>query len=176
MSFSLHNRASRFTNAQRSISIAVRLLASLPIASTAFSQTPGQIVVDTGTCYRLTLGHWSHHFPSGWPAIHIPPEIVRFDAAPDSSRPTLPGYMKLQPNIAAIDALRRHREPIWTQVGVDSLRLVWSTGFSGVMLELGIRGDSLTGIAVAMYDVKGPPVPKANVVGRRTTCPPSLAR
>lgn len=126
-------------------------------------------------CYQLRLGEWSHAFSSGWPEVHIPPEVIRFDTAEVTFPRSIPdGFYKLRPNVAAISATRRPWDPSWTRSASDSLRLLWTTGFSGVMLDLEMRDDSLFGMATARYDVVGPPLPRARVTGWRVSCPPNL--
>lgn len=129
----------------------------------------------SGDCYQLRLGEWSHAFSSGWPEVHIPPEIIRFESTEVIfPRRRAGGSYQLRPNVAAIAATRRPWDPSWTRTAPDSVRLVWTTGFSGVILDLEVRSDSLFGMATARYDVVGPAVPRANVTGWRISCPPNL--
>jgi len=148
-----------------SVPVAVLIFAACGSAADG-SRSPSAPRLERSPCYALELGPWSHPFPSGWAAIHIPPAIIRLDTSIVRR-----GWMQLTPNIPAIAAARRHREPAWRRLSEDSLHAVWSTGFSGVSLRVRQRGDSLTGQARADYDVGGPEVPVARLTGRRTACP-----
>jgi hypothetical protein len=44
-----------------------------------------------------------------------------------------------------------------------------------VRLELALDGDSLAGIATALHDIRGLPVPRSTVLGWRVACPAGLA-
>ena len=154
-------------------SFALLLAASL-LSALAEAQDP-QFGTLTRGCFRLHLGEWSHPFASGVPTLHIPPEIIRFDTTEVTFPRRAPsGRYQLRPNVAAIAASRRPWDPAWTRTAPDSVQLLWTTGFSGVMLNLAVRGDSLFGLATARYDVVGPPVPRAQVTGWRVACPPEL--
>jgi hypothetical protein len=111
------------------------------------------------------------------PSLHVPPEIVRFDAAEVSfPRTRSPVRYRIHPNIPAIEASRRPWDPGWMLSSPDSVRVNWTTGFAGVQLDLAVHADSLLGLATARYDVAGLPVPRARVVGWRIECPPQLER
>ena len=61
----------------------------------------------------------------------------------------------------------------WAVAG-DSVDLGWSTGYTGVRLRLGVRGDTLVGRAVTFRDVHHPgepPAPAAPARAVRTRCP-----
>jgi hypothetical protein len=142
----------------------------------AESQDPQASALTRG-CFQLELGTWSHVFPSGMPEVHVPPDIIRFDTVEVTFPRSHPDDKhRLHPNVPSIAASRRPWDPSWMRTAPDSVRLVWTTGFSGVMLDLAVRGDSLFGVATARYDVVGPPVPRASVTGWRVECPSNLAR
>lgn len=166
-------RAGSVMDRRRLACLALLFTASF-LAALAEAQDP-QFGTLTRGCYRLQLGEWSDPFASGMPSLHIPPEIIRFDTTEVTFPRRAPSRRyQLHPNVAAIAASRRPWDPAWTRTAPDSVHLLWTTGFSGVMLDLAVRGDSLFGRATARYDVVGPPVPRAQVIGWRVACPPTL--
>jgi hypothetical protein len=58
----------------------------------------------------------------------------------------------------------------WTMSN-DSIRVIWSTGFTGVTLRLVVHGDSLVGVAATFHDNVTPREPTAPVVAVRSACP-----
>ena len=165
-------RLTRFRSAQIA---GVLLSTSLAFAVAHAQETTFDAV--TRGCYQLRLSEWSHPFQSDMPALHVPPEIVRFDTAEVSfPRTRSPVRYRIHPNVPAIEASRRPWDPGWMLSSLDSVRVNWTTGFAGVQLDLDVRGDSLFGLATARYDVAGLPIPRARVVGWRIACPPQLER
>lgn len=60
----------------------------------------------------------------------------------------------------------------WTRVGPDSITIVWSNGFGGLVAQLRIDGDTLRGTATTFSDMKtGAPDPFTPVVVARIPCP-----
>jgi hypothetical protein len=56
----------------------------------------------------------------------------------------------------------------------DSVRVVFSNGFSGIVLTFTQSADSLSGNAYVEYDVVGPtPPPRIPLAGSRVACPSS---
>jgi len=62
----------------------------------------------------------------------------------------------------------------WHSIHPDSIRVIWTNGFVGVVLQLQVAADSLSGQAVAFsdaIDVDSPGWPTSSVVARRIACP-----
>jgi hypothetical protein len=122
-------------------------------------------------CYRLELGAWSRPFPSGWPEVHEPPELVRLDAMEVDEFGQR--WHRLAPQLAVLEGRPRAFEPVWRLRDDGRVELRWSSGFSGVRLLLRAeRTGTLRGEAVALYDVivEGEPIPTAQAVATRAPC------
>ena len=144
------------------------MLAAPPATAQGASGAPERIA----GCYAVELGPWSGSFPSGSPASHQPPPNIRLDTARFTGRFSAgAAYLQLEPPIA-IPGRQRMSLGRWRVAG-DSVFLLWSDGFSGVSLSLGLRADSLRGVAYPLYDVIGPVQPTASVLIRRAACAPS---
>jgi hypothetical protein len=59
----------------------------------------------------------------------------------------------------------------WVRVAPDSLRLTFSNGFTGVVMELGWHGVELRGTGTIYYDFIRPgPKPQVRILARREAC------
>ena len=121
-------------------------------------------------CYELQLGSWT---PLKEP-IHVPPRVIRLD----SGQLWIPGLAgRPAPDIPSINAARargggRDVFQWWRRVEPDSLEILWSSGYEGTRLLLQVRGDSVSGRAVAfVHHGWKPPFPTAPVSGWRVPCP-----
>jgi hypothetical protein len=124
--------------------------------------SPGQV---TG-CYVLELGPWQPPLVEANADFHTPPPQFRLRAD-------------------TIDAIRSRAEPPirhahvrgfarawWEPLPRDSVRIVWSDGFTGAEMRVRLAGDSLVGrVAARTDDVVPGPAPRAQAVARRTDCP-----
>jgi hypothetical protein len=64
-----------------------------------------------------------------------------------------------------------HRIAFWRlNAGNDSLELVWSTGFAGIVVHLPIGGDTLAGWAEEFSDQFMQDPPRTNAVAERVSC------
>lgn len=119
-------------------------------------------------CYTTHLGEWSGPLPAtGLPTAHTPPPRLELDTFPVSVGSA---WFAVQP-ARLVKQSRANAE--WTLLPHDSIRLGWSTGFVGVSLRLGVRGDSLVGIAHTFHDAHyygEPPDPSVEVIATRTDC------
>jgi hypothetical protein len=137
------------------------------LASPAQAQSP----TAPNACYELKLDSWSGPFPSGWPAVHQPPDTVYLH--PDYAK-TFGGRgqsPRASPHLAVV---RKGSmvDPIWETPTPDSLIVIWSTGFAGVRVHLELKGDSAIGVAHAFHDVEGTGIvqPHAAARAKRITC------
>jgi len=61
----------------------------------------------------------------------------------------------------------------WARVGPDSITIVWSNGFGGLVVQLGMHGNSMRGTATTFSDMEtGAPDPTTFVTLVRIPCPP----
>lgn len=142
--------------------VAVSAQLAAPRLLGAQQPSPGQV---TG-CYVLELGPWQPQLAEANAEFHTPPPQFRLRAD-------------------TIDAIRSRAEPPirhahvrgfarawWEPLPRDSVRIVWSDGFTGVEMHARFAGDSLVGRVTARSDDVTPgPVPRAQAVARRTDCP-----
>ena len=118
-------------------------------------------------CYALALGPWSGPLPNGSPAPHTPPAQCRLDTLALQTNPR-PRFV-----VEPARLVPGHMVASWALLPNDSISMFWSTGFVGVSLRLGVRGDSLVGIATTFHDghfLGEPPDPSASAVATRIAC------
>lgn len=126
-------------------------------------------------CYHLVIDAWEGaRAPHNLGPARRPPEHVALDTV----RVAGPYADRYAVWPAALDSSaltsRMPTPASWAAVGVDSITVLWSTGFVGVELRMQVRGDRLTGIARAFHDglMEGkPPDPVAPIAARRVPCP-----
>ena len=97
-------------------------------------------------CYRLTIGAWDH--PPEEPVIPLPDSITLMDVRGTDALED--DRLLVRPYPASV--LQYYRWSWWQPVDGDSLRVVWSTGFSGVDMRLGRAGDDYSGRARNFVD------------------------
>ena len=144
--------------------------AQQPGASSAASPSGIQQVAG---CYRLTVTD-----AVSWLSSSRVPESRRPPAqfALDHVQPRERGSTRFAVRPVWLSG-RDGMPAAWELVGSDSVSVIWSTGWAGVMLRLQVVGDSLRGTARPFddtYAVGDPPDPEAGVLAIRTTCPVEL--
>lgn len=119
-------------------------------------------------CYELTLSKWR-------PTVQLGEEDAREITPPSSiqliSELGTQGWeanryvVKPAPGVAA----SVHRGSYWLPKGPHSIEIVWTTGFSGLVMGLRVEGDELLGKAKSFWDF---PRKKqtADVVARKVEC------
>src|SRR5688500_361371 len=144
----------------------ILITTTFAFAATSSAQ-PSPAPADLVGCYALEVSEWSPPIGADSLYYRIPP-VVRFDSAQAEGR----GGWVLAPNIGYPG---RRRPPIpdiprW-EVARDTVRLVWSNGFSSTIVTL-LRDDaSLVGEAIARNDfTDGRPAARATVRALRQTC------
>ena len=135
--------------------IVVILAASLPLRAQSAPR-----------CYRLEIGAWHPKLGANEP-YHRLPTVIRLDtlAWPSHGR-------HLEPRIAYPYRKDFPGTPSWTIVG-DTLRLVWSNGFSPTLVTMVRRGAEWIGTALAESDAHSilePPPPRASVTAHPMAC------
>ena len=116
-------------------------------------------------CYRVRLGRWSRSPETS----ERPPATFRLDSA------HVPMGGGAEARRVEPDIFPHYRGPwpIWTvRASSDTIDVVWSTGFVGVVLGLAPKGDTLRGIAHMFTDVKDAlvPDPQASALAVRIDC------
>src|SRR6476646_9761920 len=124
------------------------------------------MIRDRAGCYALTLGPWSRPLlaAEGGATARTPPSRFRLDTVVVQTRPSR--RFAVQP----AGLLPSRLAASWALTPNDSMSMVSSTGFVGVILRLAIHGDSLVGIATAFQDAHTPgelPAPSASVIATR---------
>jgi hypothetical protein len=121
-------------------------------------------------CYTLDLGAWSRPFSDS--VFHKIPRTVSLDTS-SADR----GAWRIRPNIPSPRGRRMPGTPKWSVNG-DTVKLLWSDGFTPTIVTLARRADgTLHGHVVALSDehYEGePPPPEAEITARRTGCPVEL--
>lgn len=112
-------------------------------------------------CYRLETGKWEP------PSYGTPPDEFHLRAETGTSKFER-GVRTVRPVIPS----QGDPSGFWQWISRDSVRVVWTDGFVGVVLRVRVSEDSLLeGTAKVFTDVVGgPPLPQTEVVGRRIEC------
>jgi hypothetical protein len=97
-------------------------------------------------CYDITLGAWDQPPEEG--VLPVPGRIIlkeeRGTDVLETDRMLVRPYPESEP--------RSYRWSWWEPFEGDSIRLVWSTGFSGIQMALGRSGADYRGVARNFLD------------------------
>lgn len=114
-------------------------------------------------CYQVDRAGWD------WAREHEDstqfqtPEVLQLLPTPRTYGP--PGF-EVRPSIMSYQSA----DGGWEAVAPDSLSILWSNGFTGILMKLGRAGDSLVGTATAFTD-NGPMfIATVPVVMKPTSC------
>jgi hypothetical protein len=145
------------------------IIASFPIAFALVDRSIlGQALGDkqVSGCYELTVSEWNRAL-GGDKGFHTIPTSIRLDTVP-----ALRGGRVVQPDIAYPMGRSMRGLPRWEILG-DTVRIVWSNGFSPTIVRLTEKGQDLSGWAEASSDAIPPGKPnwpRAKVAARRIKC------
>jgi hypothetical protein len=120
-------------------------------------------------CYALELGEWNPPRQPGDEPFQTPPAVFELlDSL--GTEAFEEGQRLVRPRIEPGDF--RGGNASWRWLGEDSIRVVWTTGFVMVDLELGLGTGRLEGVATARTDavVPGAAWPTTSATATRTTC------
>ncbi len=121
-------------------------------------------------CYSLRLGEWTAPAGQKVTVTHAPPGLVQLDTVP--VRGTSDRVARsLTPAIPVLNAEGRGITPSWARLASDSLELMWSSGYEGVVVTLAETGDSVSGTARTFTDYGAQAF--APTTGRRAVCAPA---
>src|SRR5215470_3609116 len=99
-------------------------------------------------CYELSLAKWSPDLGED-SVFATPPKRINLLGEKGSNYFESKGYL-LRPAPGEQPSI--HRSAYWRLEGTDKLILVWTTGFSGVEVDLHRQGDTLVGVAEPFWD------------------------
>jgi HEAT repeat protein len=133
--------------AQRSDSASVREGASWAIQFLDYA-TSSPVA---GRCFRLALSPWQEPLALGEDTVFTTlPAFVRFSTVKYERR-TVDESPSLRVEPALGHSYSIHGPGAWLPQA-DSSEVIWSTGFSGVTMKLGVVNDSLRGVARTFWD------------------------
>ncbi|QJR37151.1 hypothetical protein [Gemmatimonas groenlandica] len=146
--------------------LALGLVAAAPRALIAQTALLDPRVSSYAGCYTVSRVRWS----AGVDAARVskaqtPPSTFRLDTLTVAARGGT-GSVVIPTNLVA----STRTLTAWQPLPNDSVRVVWSTGFVGVVLRLGARGDTLAGHATTFHDdisTDDPPNPSAEIIAIR---------
>jgi len=124
---------------------------------------------DVAGCYELKLSQWSPAISLGDDSVFIsPPRRIQLTTAPDHSWDE--HGLKVTP--AGGESPSIHTSAYWTANG-RRVHIVWTTGFSGLTMDLHERGSNLEGMAHTFWDFPRPRQ-TSRVVAMKISCEPEI--
>lgn len=101
-------------------------------------------------CYELTLSAWRPNLSLGEDAIFLtPPHRIQLFAERGTQGWESEGYV-VKPAPGEEPSI--HRGSYWLSKSSHSIEIVWTTGFSGLVMGLKIEGTDLRGEAKSFWD------------------------
>lgn len=121
-------------------------------------------------CYELTLSAWRPNLKLQRDAEFItPPRRIQLFAEQGKEGWEANGYIvKAAPGVKP----SIHRGSYWLPKSSRSIKIVWTTGFSGLSMVLTVDGRDLRGTAESFWDFTREPQ-TADVIARRVECQPT---
>ena len=131
-----------------------------PTPATAQATGPGQ-------CYEVQLGAWAPRLALGVDtAFTVPPHRFRVEARTDSGLGRGASLVRALPGAEG----PVHSRGRWAVVRPDSVEVLFTTGFSGLVLRVRRNGATWRGIASTFWDFPRP-TQTASVSLAPTACP-----
>lgn len=124
-------------------------------------------------CWALALSPWTPAAELGTDSVFITPP-ARIELTADSSIDARPTGLVVRPAPGTRATI--HRFVYWERLGPDSLRIVFSTGFSGVLMRLARSGETLRGSARTFWDAQRPVQTSAVTATPIPCAPPAPTR
>jgi len=120
---------------------------------------------DVAGCYELTLSQWEPAISLGEDAVFIsPPARIELTKTPDHTWDE--HGLKVTPASGVSPSI--HKSAYWTDNG-HRIHIVWTTGFSGLTMDLQVRGSNLEGKAQTFWDFPRPRQ-TSHVVATKIAC------
>jgi hypothetical protein len=156
------------------LSLSLIAAAAAPLGAQARSGGPSRAGnLGSANCYRIELGPWTPRGDLGEDSIFtFPPRRIAIRGRPDSAT-AADSSESIRPGRVARALERRpgsvHSDGGWHVIRKDSVELIYTTGFSGVVLYLRPEGTGWRGVAETFWDFpRG--TQRADAVLTRTTC------
>jgi hypothetical protein len=122
---------------------------------------------DVQGCYDLTLSEWKPNLHLGEDAEFItPPRRIELFAK-RGTKGFEKGEYLVRPGPGVTPSI--HRASYWRPKGNHSIEIVWTTGFSGLVIGLTQEKNGFKGQAKSFWDF-GRPTQTADVVALRVEC------
>lgn len=119
-------------------------------------------------CYELTLSAWRPTLNLGDDERELtPPSKIQLFGVRGSKGWETAGYV-VKPAPGVEDAV--HRESYWNPKGPRSIEIVWTSGFSGIVMSLKVDAAGLSGQAKSFSDSDRQQIQTADVVARKLDC------
>lgn len=122
-------------------------------------------------CFDLSLAPWQPNLGLREDTIFsTPPMNVRFSRVKSFGFGSYDGRLSFRVLPAKGASMSVHGPGFWTPIrGADSVSIVWTTGFSGLTMDLAVTRDTLRGVAETFWDFPRPRQ-TSQVTGIRTPC------
>jgi hypothetical protein len=141
--------------------VVVAVLLGGGLAGTADAQTADPAV----GCYEIEVGEWDQEREPSLVRTQTPPRVFRLYDQVGTATPET-GRQLVRPLVEGSGMPRA----TWRRIDSDSIQVDWWQMLHGVSLRLETEGDKTRGIARALTDHEGAPVPAAPVTGHRIDC------
>lgn len=101
-------------------------------------------------CYELGVLKWQPDLHLGEDAVFItPPQRIQILAERGTRGFESNGYL-VRPAPGVAPSI--HRMSYWEPTGAKTIRVAWTTGFSGLTMQLSVEGNTLKGKAETFWD------------------------
>jgi hypothetical protein len=126
------------------------LLCSLFLLKGPLAAWPVAAQTKVAGCFDLELGPWQPPLPGADSIFLGLPPRIELDTIHGEDYFTQSRGFALRPAPGAMPSVHRHT--YWNWISPDSIRLVFSTGFSGLSMRLAVKERELVGIAQGFWD------------------------
>lgn len=124
----------------------------------------GSVVRAIAGCYAIRIGTWTPALNLDADSVYItPPRSIVLDTLP-TAFPISSGF-RVTP---ILDTPGRDYAS-WEPLQEGALRIIWTTGFSGIRMQLKLESDVLSGFATTFWDFSRASQ-RADVKGERVAC------
>jgi hypothetical protein len=118
-------------------------------------------------CYTLTLSTWRPNMNLGGDEIFAtPPPVIQMFTARGKQGFESDGFI-VRPMRGTPASI--HRSSYWEPLGPDSIEIIWTTGFSGLTMNLIKQSDGFRGTAKTFWDF-GRAEQTSDVAARKIRC------
>lgn len=140
------------------LGIACAVLALCAASQPAHAQNPEWL-----GCYQVDRAGWEWTRENEDSTQFQTPEVLQLLPTARTGRPR--GF-EVRPSIMSYVSAPGG----WQALGPDSISILWSNGFTGILMNLGRAGDSLIGTATAFTDNGPTYIATVRVVVKSTSC------